>query len=259
MRRKPPCAAACASRLIAQAAVLSHSFSIRPAVRARCIAHRRQCRPRTFRGARIDNTTLWYLIIGALLISMVLLESVLKRLPLSPAIFYLPDGYALGPSGIDLVDVDFAHHAQALTTVIEVALLISLFTVGLKLRVPLSDRMWWLPLRLGGLAMLITTGTLPAAGVYALKLPLGGAILLASILAPTDPILASDVQIQNAGDRDRIRFSLSGEGGLNDGTTYPFVMLGLALLAVPEAQAYASSAGAFKVLWGEAAGMGCGW
>jgi len=190
---------------------------------------------------------------------MGLLESVLKRLPLSPAIFYLPVGYALGPSGFDLVDVDYAHHAQALTTVIEVALLISLFTVGLKLRVPLSDRMWWLPLRLGGLAMLITIGMLTAVGVYALKLPLGGAILLAAILAPTDPILASDVQIQNAGDRDRIRFSLSGEGGLNDGTTYPFVMLGLALLAVPEAQAYAGSGGVFRGLWGVAAGWGCGW
>src|SRR3569833_1258919 len=184
---------------------------------------------------------------------MGLLESILKRLPLSPAIFYLPVGYALGPGGLDLVDVDYTHHAQSLTIIIEIALLISLFTVGLKLRVPLSDRMWWLPVRLGMFAMLT------AVGVYALKLPLGGAILLAAILAPTDPILASDVQIQNAGDRDRIRFSLSGEGGLNDGTTYPFVMLGLALLAVPEAQAYASSAGAFKVLWGVAAGLGCGW
>lgn len=190
---------------------------------------------------------------------MGLLESVLKRLPLSPAIFYLPVGYALGPAGLNLIAVDYAHHAPALTVIIEITLLISLFTVGLKLRLPLTDRMWWLPLRLGVLAMLATIGMLTAVGMYVLKLPLGGAVLLAAILAPTDPILASDVQIQNAGDRDRIRFSLSGEGGLNDGTTYPFVMLGLALLAVPQAQAYAGGAGVLKVLWGVAAGLGCGW
>src|SRR3569832_2367334 len=125
---------------------------------------------------------------------MGLLESILKRLPLRPAIFYLPVGYALGPGGLDLVDVDYTHHAQSLTIIIEIALLISLFTVGLKLRVLLSDRKWWLSVRLGMFAMLISIGMLTAVGVYALKLPLGGAILLAAILAPTDPILASDVQ-----------------------------------------------------------------
>ena len=63
-------------------------------------------------------------------------------------------------------------------------------------------------------------------GVVAFGLPLGAAILLGAITAPTDPVLASDVQVVEAQDRDRLRFSLSAEGGLNDGAAFPFVMLG---------------------------------
>jgi NhaP-type Na+/H+ or K+/H+ antiporter len=210
-------------------------------------------------GVFIESSILWYLIVGALLISMGMMESVLQRLPLSPAMFYLPIGYALGPAGAGLLDIDPGRHAGVLTIVTEIALLISLFTVGLKMRVPLSDRIWWLPVRLGLVAMLATILLLTLLGVYFLKLPLGAAILLAAILAPTDPILASDVQVKDVGDRDRIRFSLSGEGGLNDGTTFPFVMFGLALLAVPEAQSYGGSMAIPRALWGVTAGLGAGW
>jgi NhaP-type Na+/H+ or K+/H+ antiporter len=209
-------------------------------------------------GVFIDTTITWYLLIGALLISMGLMESVLRRWPVSPAMFYLPIGYAIGPAGFGLLTLDASRHAVFLTTITEVALLISLFTVGLKLRVPLSDRLWLLPLRLGILAMLITIGLVALAAHVLLHLPLGPALLLAAILAPTDPILASDVQVHDVGDRDRIRFGLSGEGGMNDGTTYPFVMLGLALCGVQEAADYASIKGLFIALWGFAAGLAVG-
>ncbi len=208
---------------------------------------------------QIDISTIWYLIVGVLLVAMGLMESVLQRLPLSPAMFYLPVGFLLGPSGLGLIHIDSTEHAALLTVITEVALLVSLFTVGLKLRVPLSDTIWWLPVRLGFLAMIITTALLAAIGVSLLHLPLGAAILLGAILAPTDPILASDVQIKDVGDHDRIRFGLSGEGGMNDGTAYPLVMLGLGLLAVPEAVSYTGGWGLLLTLWGIAAGFGSGW
>lgn len=189
---------------------------------------------------------------------MGLMESVLERLPLSPAMFYLPVGYALGAAGLDVISIDPKEHASTLTLMAEIALLISLFTVGLKLRVRLSDRIWWIPIRLGVIGMLVTIGLLTAASYWVLGLPLGAAILLSAILAPTDPILASDVQIKDAGDRDRIRFGLTGEGGLNDGTTYPFIMLGLGLLAVPEAYRYTGFSALLEAAWGIAAGLGVG-
>jgi NhaP-type Na+/H+ or K+/H+ antiporter len=190
---------------------------------------------------------------------MGLLGSILQRLPLSPAMFYLVIGFALGPSGVALIELDPKKNAALFTMICEVALLISLFSVGLRLRVAFSDPMWWLPVRLGVFGMLITVGLLTCVGLFVLDLPLGAAILLGAILAPTDPVLASDVQIQDVGDRDRIRFSLSGEGGLNDGTAYPFAMLGLFLLGVQEADDFVNRWAALQALWGIAAGLGSGW
>nr|WP_269748380.1 cation:proton antiporter [Noviherbaspirillum autotrophicum] len=194
-----------------------------------------------------------------MLILMGLAGSVLQPLPLSPAMFYLAIGFALGPSGAGLVRLDPYGHAGVLTLVTEVALLISLFAVGLRLRVELTNRIWWLPLRLGVLGMVLTIFLLSLAGVYLLHMPPGLALLLAAILAPTDPVLASDVQIKDVGDHDRTRFSLSGEGGLNDGTTYPFAMLGLCLLGVPQAAAYGRPEALLLALWGIFAGALSGW
>jgi len=101
--------------------------------------------------------------------------------------------------------------------------------------------------------------------LFLLGLPLGAAILLGAILAPTDPVLASDVQVERPGDRDRVRFGLTGEAGLNDGAATPFVLLGLALLGQPAGAAPRDLAGllgrwlAVDVLWAVAAGLGIGW
>ncbi len=207
----------------------------------------------------IDTVTIWYLIIGALLLLMGLLGSIWHQLPLSPAMLYLPIGYVLGPSGVSLVSIDPFGSAGLLTRLTEVALLISLFTVGLKLRVPLSDRIWRLPLRLGVLGMVATSALIAGAGIALLKLPPGMAVLLGAILAPTDPVLASDVQINNVGDRDRLRFSLSGEGGLNDGTAYPVVMFGLFLLGVEPARDDGGARAILFAAWGIVAGFAGGW
>ena len=77
--------------------------------------------------------------------------------------------------------------------------------------------------------MAVTVGLIAVVAAWAMGLPWGAAILLGAILAPTDPVLASEVQIRHPDDRDGLRFSLTAEGGLNDGTAFPFVMLGLGL------------------------------
>ena len=146
-------------------------------------------------------------------------------------------GYALGLPGIDLLRLDIAADAHLLRTITEIALLVSLFAIGLRLRLGVLEKLWTVPLRLGFLAMLATIPLLTLFGVYVLHLRWGPSLLLAAILAPTDPVLAHDVQVHNPGDHDLLRFALSGEGGLNDGIALPFAMLGLALCAAPAAQA----------------------
>jgi NhaP-type Na+/H+ or K+/H+ antiporter len=182
----------------------------------------------------MDTNTwiLWYLIAGGVLILMALVSSLVQRLPLTTAMLYLGLGVALGPVGGSLLVVDPLRHAALVEHVTEVALLISLFTAGLKLRLPFSDPQWRLALRLACGSMILTIGSLTWVGVYGLGLPLGAAVLLGAILAPTDPVLASEVQVAHAWDQDRVRFSLTGEAGLNDGTAFPFVLLGLGLLGL---------------------------
>ncbi|MGF6647873.1 cation:proton antiporter [Paraburkholderia sp. GAS82] len=179
------------------------------------------------------DETLWFLIVGGVLVFMGVAATTFRRLPVSAAMFYLGIGYALGPAGVNLLHLDIVGDAHLLRIITEIALLVSLFAIGLRLRVPVFDALWWLPLRLGAPAMLLTIPLLMLFGVYVLRLDWGPALLLAAILAPTDPVLAHDVQVHNPGDRDLLRFALSGEGGLNDGIALPFVMLGLALCAAP--------------------------
>jgi NhaP-type Na+/H+ or K+/H+ antiporter len=133
--------------------------------------------------------------------------------------------------------------------------LISLFAVGLKLGLPLSNKGWRLPVRLAIVSMTITVALIAAIGILGLGLSLGAAILLGAILAPTDPVLASDVQVLEANDRDRLRFSLTGEGGLNDGAAFPFVMLGLGLLGLHDLGAGGWRWLAVDVLWAIAGGL----
>jgi len=74
--------------------------------------------------------------------------------------------------------------------------------------------------------MAVSVWLVAAFAYYLLGLPLGAGILLGAILAPTDPVLATDVQIRHPGDRDQLRFTLTCEAGMNDGSAFPFVMLG---------------------------------
>lgn len=200
----------------------------------------------------------WVFIIGALLIAMALAGTLVKRLPISGSMLYLVVGFGLGTADWGPIPPDPQRYAGILERVTEVALLISLFSVGLKLNLPLSNRRWYLPLRLAFGSMAMTVGLIALIGFFLLGLPLGAAILLGGILAPTDPILATDVQVDEPGDRDRLRFSLSGEGGLNDATAFPFVYLGLGLLGLRELGVAGSRWLAVDVLWAFAGGVAIG-
>jgi NhaP-type Na+/H+ or K+/H+ antiporter len=197
----------------------------------------------------------WAAVAGLLLIVMALSDSLLARLPLSTSMLYLAFGAAISPLWLDWTQIAMASHTKALERIAEVVVLLSLFGSGLKMSLGLSDGRWLLPLRLASLSMLVTVALVAAAGMAWLGLSLGAAILLGGILAPTDPVLASDVQVAEAGDRDRLRFSLTGEAGLNDGTAFPFVLLGLGLLGLHDLGGSLWRWLAVDVLWGVGAGI----
>src|SRR3954451_22510878 len=94
------------------------------------------------------SSSIWYLLVGGLLLLIVLLQSVLKRLPVSLAIVYLLIGIVLGPHGVALLQIDPLADAPVLETAAEAAMLVSLFSVGLKMRLPLRHGDWRIALQL---------------------------------------------------------------------------------------------------------------
>jgi len=202
-------------------------------------------------------TAAWFLILGALLIGFALFGTLLKRLPVTPSMFYLAAGALLGPWGIGLLQVDALDDTAMLEVLTEVAVIISLFTAGLKLRLPWSDRRWRVALLLSTAAMLLTIAGI-AAFAFAAGMALPVAVLLGAILAPTDPVLASDVQVSHEHDAEPVRFSLTGEAGLNDGTAFPFVMLGLGLMGAHDLGAFGWRWWTIDLVWAIVAGLGVG-
>jgi NhaP-type Na+/H+ or K+/H+ antiporter len=201
---------------------------------------------------------LWCLVVGGLLVLMGLSHTHREHLPISSSAIYLVAGYLLGPGGFGLLSLDLVRDAALLEMLTETAVLVSLFAVGLRLRVPLAAKLWFTPAIWASAAMLITIALMTGVGLV-IGLSLGMALLLAAVLAPTDPVLASDVQVAHAGDKDRLRFSLTAEGGLNDGAAFPFVMLALGLLGLRELGPFGLRWWAVDVLWATAAGLGIGW
>src|SRR5450755_878321 len=204
------------------------------------------------------NVVSWSAVIGLLLIVMALSDSLLARMPLSTSMLYLLAGVAFSPVWLDWAKISPFTHTTAIEVLAEIVVLLSLFTSGLKMSAGFSDGRWWSTFRLAIVSMLVTVALVTAFGVAVLGLSLGAAVLLGGILAPTDPVLASDVQVAEPGDRDRLRFALTGEAGLNDGTAFPFVLLGLGLLGLHDLGGSGWRWFAVDVAWGVAAGIGVG-
>ncbi|VUD58670.1 K(+)/H(+) antiporter NhaP [Thalassocella blandensis] len=174
----------------------------------------------------------WALIIGGILLIVGFTHSLFKDQPITSAIIYLVFGIALGPTGFSLFHFNPLKESFLLEILTEMAVLISLFSAGVKMPVPFKFIKWRSPIRLAFLSMSTTVAMVAVFGVYFLNLPLGAAVLLGAIAAPTDPVLATDVQIRHPGERDKLRFTLTSEAGMNDGSAFPFVMLGLGLLTL---------------------------
>jgi len=200
----------------------------------------------------------WFLLVGSLLLTRGLTSTALQRLPVTPAIIYLAAGLLVGPTVLNAFHFNPLKQSALLEVLTEVAVLISLFSAGVKMPVPVSFARWRTPILLATVSMTVSVGMVAAFAYYLLGLPLGAGILLGAILAPTDPVLATDVQIRHPGDRDQLRFTLTCEAGMNDGSAFPFVMLGLGLLGLHELGEFGLRWALVDVLWATVAGIAIG-
>ncbi|MBD1858286.1 MULTISPECIES: cation:proton antiporter [Leptolyngbya] len=196
------------------------------------------------------------LVIGVLLLIVTLGSGWIARLPLSYALIYLIVGIVLSPYGFNLIQV--RPEAEFLERVAELVVLISLFSCGLKMNRPMRFFAWRSTTRLIGLLMPITIFSVAAIAHFILKLDWGLSILLGAILAPTDPVLASEVQLYDSRDRDELRFGITSEGGLNDALAFPFVYFGIHWIEKGNWQNWFREWVLVDVIWAIAAGLAVG-
>lgn len=187
----------------------------------------------------------------------------LKDLPLSLPIVCIGIGVALGmtPAAALLPNNPLAN-LEITKRLTELVVIISLMGAGLKIDRPLGWRRWMLAWRLLGIAMPLTIAAIAVLGWALLGLEPASALLLGAALAPTDPVLASDVQVgpPREGEEDDVRFALTAEAGLNDGLSFPFVYLAIAV-ALSQGQAgseWFQDWVLIDVAWRLAAGVGIG-
>lgn len=200
--------------------------------------------------------------IGLLIALVAWLPLALRRLPLSlpivcvglgAAIFALPQvGLRPLPQLYPVMTERFA----------EFVVIIALMGAGLKLDRVFSLRRWAVAWRLLAITMPLSIAAITLIGVMLLGLPWPAALLLGAALAPTDPVLAADVQVgpPRSGEEDEVRFGLTAEAGLNDGFAFPFVNLALALgVTAATGAPWAEQWFTHAVLWEIGAGIVGGW
>jgi NhaP-type Na+/H+ or K+/H+ antiporter len=201
----------------------------------------------------MDSYILSLLVIGTLLLGVTLGSGWIERLPLSYALIYLVVGVLLGSYGMGLVKI--RPDAEFLQRLSEFVVIVSVFGCGLKMNRPLKLWAWQSTIRLIGLLMPISIFALAALGHYALGMGWGAAILLGAILAPTDPVLASEVQLGHVEDQDELRFALTSEGGLNDALAFPFVYFGIYAIKDSNWDNWLKSWVGIDLLWAIASGI----
>ncbi|MBB6344936.1 cation:proton antiporter [Nonomuraea muscovyensis] len=181
----------------------------------------------------MSNPDLIFALGGAGALLAASLPAVLHRLPFSLPLACLLGGMVLFLLPFPVLEPDPVAHRAALEHITEICVVISLMGAGLALNRKAGLRRWSSTWRLLGWTMPLTIVAVAGATTWLLGWPPAAAVLLGAVLAPTDPVLASDVQVGEPVDAenadDEVRFSLTSEAGLNDGLAFPIVYAAIAL------------------------------
>lgn len=211
----------------------------------------------------MDPTPLAYAAAGGAALLAGLLPRVLSRAPVSMPMIFLALG-VLGFAVVDLPSPDpVAYEVQTLHLA-EACVIVSLMGAGLALDRPVGWVRWRSTWRLLGVTMPLSMLAVGLGGWWLLGLGVPVAVLLAAVLAPTDPVLATEVQVGEPTDEeeseDEARFALTSEAGLNDGLAFPFTYAALAMLAAGTAapSAWLGEWVLLDLLWRTAAGVAGG-
>ena len=210
-----------------------------------------------------NSYTIFLLGLGVVVLLVAWLPLALRRLPLSLAILCVAIGVVVFHSGALPFRPNPLRFSTLTEHLTELVVIVSLMGAGLKIDRRLGWRRWESSWRLIAITMPLSIAGVTLMGVYGLGLGLASALLLGAVLAPTDPVLASDVQVgpPRSGEDGETRFALTSEAGLNDGFAFPFVHLAI-LLTAAGGVANWDLLGPWLLMdvgWRILAGIGVGW
>ncbi len=224
-----------------------------------------------------DRYDVLLIVLGLAIFAAAFLPRVLWKRPLSMPLVLFLLGYACFALPLGLKAPDPAAHGKLAEHFAEAAVIVALMGAGLKIDRPFGWRAWSGTWRLLGITMPVSIALSAGLGWWIAGLVPVAALLLGALIAPTDPVLASEIQVgaptrgsenaetasgkDSAGMKeDEFRFTLTSEAGLNDGLAFPFVNAALALAVARD-----GPEGWFRpwlladVIYKLGAGVGCGW
>ncbi|AGB16678.1 NhaP-type Na+(K+)/H+ antiporter [Halovivax ruber XH-70] len=182
------------------------------------------------------------IVAGILLFAIAILPRFVARRAISLPILFVAFGAAVFSLPIGLPALDPLEQPAATERLAEFGVIIALMGVGLKLDRPPGLRAWASTWRLLAIAMPLSIAGATVLGWWVVGFVAPTAILLGAVVAPTDPVLAAEVQVDEpqtgaeyedspVGDED-VSFALSSEAGLNDGLAFPFTNLAIAIALI---------------------------
>src|SRR5262249_24676383 len=190
-------------------------------------------------------------VVAGVVVAYAAVSQRIERTPFTAAIFFVAGGVVFGNKGLGWIDLGSG--SESVRLLAEVTLTLVLFADASRIDLRALRREYTVPLRLLGIGLPLTilAGWGLAGGLFG-SFNVGGALLLAVILAPTDAALGQAV-VTDERVPSRIRQGLNVESGLNDGICVPLLFIALAL---SESESHTSSAHGALVLVGEAIGYG---
>jgi sodium/hydrogen antiporter len=172
-----------------------------------------------------------FLLASVVILILIVAPRVKSKKYITSPIFFLLLGIALFLLPIPWELPELIDEPVLLKRITEFGVIVALVSAGLKINDPFSWKTWSSSTRLLLVTMPLTIAATAFLGWWVAGLVPASAILLGAVLAPTDPVLANDVQTSDPGSPDdsSVRLTLTTEAGLNDGLAFPFTNLAIAV------------------------------
>lgn len=184
-----------------------------------------------------------------------------SRWRVSPALLALGLGLTLGRPGLALIQPQLSEDGGQVESLCEIVLLTSLFCVSLRLQAPFQWNRWRAPLRLSTLSLLSAWALAAAAAKALFDVSLLQALLIASVLAPTDAVLAADAaggMTEGSDAESPAANVLAAEGAFSSGLAVPAVVVVLGLMGLESKDSSSVGWLGLLALWSAAGAVAAG-